>query len=94
VEYGHPYSYAVGHSIAFAIGAIATAAFVFPIRYAFSSATKIATSALIITLPVALVSATGADFSLAGVASTLQPIVGAALVIVPQFLTRAPRSQS
>jgi hypothetical protein len=93
-EYGHPYSHAVGHSIAFAIGVIATAAFIFPIRYAFPSATKIATSALIITFPVALVSAAGADLSLAGVASTLQPIVGAALVVIPLFLTRASRGQS
>ncbi len=94
VEYGRPYSHAVGHLIAFLIGAIATAAFIFPIRYALPNATKLATSALIITLPVALVSAQGADLSLAGIAITLQPIVGAALIVIPLAISRASRTQS
>jgi hypothetical protein len=93
-EYGSSYSHAAGHLVAFVAGAAATAAFIFPIRYALQNVTKLAAAALIITLPVALVSAQGADFSPAGVSTVLQPIVGAALVVIQLALSKAKRTQA
>jgi hypothetical protein len=80
-EYGQPYSRALGHAIAFAVGAFCTAAFIFPLRYAFPSWPKLLASAIVIIAPVMFVTADGTDRSPAGIATLMQPLVGAALAI-------------
>jgi hypothetical protein len=87
-EYGQPYSRALGHVVAFIVGALCTTAFIFPLRYAFPSWSRLLVSALIIIAPVMLVSAGGTDLSTSGIASLMQPLAGAALAVVTINLGR------
>lgn len=79
--YGQGYSRALGHLVAFVAGALATTAFLMPVSWMMRTRLKLVVSSILIIAPVVLVMFSSTNASLFSIATLLQPIAGAALLL-------------